>query len=120
MLRLSLAGAFALALCPLNQAQICSETVVSKSLDAGVPGPTLWTPKGAPVVGGNFALQLRGAPPLELGFIIYGPNESPVLDPATGGLLYLGLPLFFKWFLTGLTGDSPTKLNVPWMARFPL
>ncbi len=102
----------ALALSNAPRAQ-CGDEVVLNELDAGTSEPLLRTPKGAPVVGGNFALRVERATPFTPGVLIYGGFENPTLHAPTGATVWPSLPWSTKFFNTNVLGKSPLLLNTP-------
>ena len=73
---------------------------------AGVDGLLSLALKGAPVLGGPFALRLTGGPPLGHGCLVYSHNELPVFFPEFGATGFPGVPLFTEVF----TFDAEGKL----------
>ncbi len=91
----------------------CGDEVVLQYLAAGPSAPVLRTPKGAPVIGGDFAFQLRGGKPLALGALVYSAFENPVFDPQLGAIVWPGTPFFAKFFATNALGNSTLQFNTP-------
>ncbi|MEM7308346.1 MAG: VCBS repeat-containing protein [Planctomycetota bacterium] len=97
-----------LLLAPL--AQDCPSEVVHVELDAGVAGPLLSAPDGAPVIGGPFSLLVDGGPASSPGVLALGLAETPTFLPQLGAVLYPSLPFLSFPFATDASGASPALL----------
>ncbi len=94
-------------------AQVCSDEVVLNELGAGVPGPLLRAPDGAPVVGGPFSLRIEEAFPNSSGALVFSAVEAPFFDPTYGATFHFGVPYNTFFFATDSEGISPPKVVVP-------
>ncbi|MEM7307596.1 MAG: VCBS repeat-containing protein [Planctomycetota bacterium] len=106
---------FALSTLPLlallcSQPQECAETVLAQELPAGPTGPQLWTPDGAPVLGGPFSLAVDGGPAGAAGVLALGAVEEPLFLPAYGATVYAGGTLITLPFVLDGEGRSPELL----------
>ncbi len=84
----------------------CGDEVVLKYLDSGTTAPALITPRGAPVIGGDFSFRVFEAPPLSMGFLIYSGFDNPVFDPLFDATIWTTTPFFSKSFGTNALGRS--------------
>lgn len=91
----------------------CPQEVLFQGLDAGVPGPFLRTPDGAPVVGGPFSTVIEGAAPNSTGVLVYSGNETSIVDVPTGANIYVDAPFEAIFFTTDAEGRSGPLLGVP-------
>ncbi len=96
---------FAIAVSTPARAQ-CGDEVVLKYLDSGTEAPVLITPRGAPVIGGDFSFRVFEAPPLSTGFLIYSGFDDPVFNPSFGATIWTTTPFFSKSFGTNALGRS--------------
>ena len=64
----------------------CTAEVLLGDLSAGVPGPNLWTPDGAAVLGGPFSFQVRGGPAGARGVLFLG--DAPGQPGGSGPLFH--------------------------------
>lgn len=107
---LVLVGALTFSAVP--QAQTCGADVLLKRLDAGLAGPELRTPGGAPVVGGSFEFRVEGAQPSTVGAMVFSPVVSPSFSPDYGAVFWFGVPYGTQFFATDSEGRSPALFGV--------
>ncbi len=93
-------------------AQVCGGGVVLNELDAGVAGPVLRTPDGAPVVGGPFSLRIENAFPNSSGALVFSSVETQFFEPLYGATFWFGVPYNSLFFATNSQGRSPRKVVV--------
>lgn len=91
----------------LSKQAPCAERVLALPLDAGVPGPTLWTPDGPPVIGGPFSMQVRGGAPGAVGVLFISDSDSPQRPWGVTGKVFVGPPLKRVPFVLNAQGESP-------------
>src|SRR5262245_14693249 len=90
----------------------CASDVLAQDLDAGSPGPRLWTPDGPPVLEGPFSLQVIDGPALAAGVLLYSPSESPLYLSLFASTLFPGDPLRLLAFGLDEQGESPLLFAV--------
>ncbi len=98
-------------LAPSVRAQACGTEVVLKHLEAGTAAPVLRTPRGAPVIGGNFGFRVEHGAPTVLGVLVYSAFENPIFDPNVAATLWIQPPWSAKFFFTNANGSSPLLFN---------
>ncbi|MEM7305530.1 MAG: VCBS repeat-containing protein [Planctomycetota bacterium] len=79
-----------LSLAPLlsTAAAQCPAEVLLEELESGAPGPTLATPRGAPILDSPFALQVTDGPAFASGVLGLGTVEAPLFLPTYGATLF--------------------------------
>lgn len=97
----------------ISARQVCATPAIRVSLEAGVSGPELWTPSGAPVLGGPFSLAIDGAAASTVGWLATSAMEAPTFVVGLGGSLHPSASqLQLEVFATDAFGRASGLLSV--------
>ena len=91
---------------PASSQGSCQVETLAKHLDAGLPGPRLRTPDGAPILGRPFSFGVSGGPAGASGVLLLGLNEVPTFLPQFGVTIFPASPSFNTPFTLDASGSA--------------